>query len=163
MKYLHPAVIPLAMLLAFPIVSSAQGYQPGLAFPMIGIASAETAHVNVLNLGTGSLLGPSSCTVTLQFLDIQGQLLEQTLVTLPPGNAGFLELRRNDIAGDSRLQVRAVLLFGHFGGFNPTPDLLRRFDCNIVPSLEVYDDKTGRTSIVLTDARPLPPPAAPVQ
>jgi hypothetical protein len=86
------------------------------------------------------------------------------MVTLRTGKAGSLDLSGDAIRGDSRrVQIRAVLLFGYFGGAPPGPGTLERFDCNIVPSLEIYDNQTGRTSLVVTDAKPLPPPATPAQ
>jgi hypothetical protein len=52
-----------------------------------------------------------------------------------------------------------VLLFGYPGGVPPTSDILQQFDCNILPSLEIYAGKSGRTTFVLTDAKALPSPA----
>ena len=145
-------------LVAFAGIAGAQSYQPGVGFAIVGIAAGETARVNALNLGIGSLPGPSGCTVTLQFLDAEGQLLQQRVVTLTAGRAAFLDVRRDGLPGGDRAQVRALLLFGYFGGANPGPDVLQRFDCNIVPSLEIIDDRTARTTVILTDTKPLPSP-----
>jgi len=131
---------------------------------MIGIAAGQTARVNALNLGTSSSTQNSSCGVTLQLLDTQGQVLKQTVVILQPGKAAFLDLNRDQAPlGDARVEIRAVLLFGYFGGAPPTPGILQNFDCNIVPSVEVYDGDTGKTSFILTETRALPGPASPAQ
>jgi hypothetical protein len=39
----------------------------------------------------------------------------------------------------------------------------RLFDCNIVSSLEVYDDHAVKTRLDRTDAKPLAPPTTPAQ
>ena len=53
-----------------------------------------------------------------------------------------------------------MLLFGKAGGAAPGPDVRDQFDCNIVPSVEIYDSATGRTSLVLTDSKPVVGPDA---
>lgn len=139
-------------------------YQPGLEFPIIWIATGESARVNALNLGTGSSGEDSSCSVTLQFLAAGGQMVKQTVVALRSRAVASLELSRGELPGeDARAEIRAVLLFGYYGGAPPGPGMLQRFDCKIVPSLEVYDNHTGRTRLTLTDAKPLPPPPRPAQ
>lgn len=154
----------LATMVMLTLTAAQQPSQLGLGFAMIGIASGESARVNALNMGTGLQGQNSSCSVTLQFLDAQGQLLKQSAITLQPGKAGSLDLSSDELPGtDSRTEVRAVLRFGYSGGANPPPAILQQFDCNIVPSLEVYDNDTGRTSFVLTEAKPLPPPPIPAQ
>jgi hypothetical protein len=99
----------------------------------------------------------------MQFLNTQGQVAKQAVYTLEPGKGAFLDLSRDQLPGDSRVEIRAMLLFGYSGGANPPPLVLQKFDCNIVPSLEIYDSKSGKTRLVLTEAKPLPPPATPVQ
>ncbi len=160
-KSIHSAVTLLAALVMalVPVAVRAQPSQPGLGFAMIGVAAGQSARVNALNLGSRSSTQDSSCGVTLQFLGIQGQRLKQTVVTLRPGKGATLDLSRDQVPGDDlRAEIRAVLLFGYSGGAAPGPDILQQFDCNIVPSIEVYDNDTGRTSFILTDAKPLPVP-----
>jgi hypothetical protein len=41
--------------------------------------------------------------------------------------------------------------------------MTHQFNCNIVPSMQVFDERTGKMKLVLTDAKPLPPPATPAQ
>ena len=79
-------------------------------------------------------------------------MLAKKVVRLALGQAALLELGRNQLpADDPRKEIRAVLLFGYSGGARPTADILQQFDCAIVPSLEAYDDRSGRTSYVLTN------------
>jgi hypothetical protein len=158
-------VAGLLFVLISTVMSAQPSSQPGLGFAMIGIAIGESARVNALNIGNAWSTQDSSCSVTLQFLDTEGQLLKQKVVTLQSGKAASLDLGRGElpIGDDPRAEIRAVLLFGYYGGANPPPAVLHKFDCNIVPSLEVFDNNTGRTSFILTDAKQLPPPATPAQ
>src|SRR5947207_3358291 len=92
-------------LIAFGVLSTAVAaeapYQPGVGFPIVGVAAGQSARVNALNLGSSSSTPDSSCTVTLRFLDTQGQQLKQTVVTIAPGKAAFLDLSRDDLTGDA--------------------------------------------------------------
>jgi hypothetical protein len=74
----------------------------------------------------------------------EGQLLKQKVVTLQVGKAASLDLDRGELPGGNnpRAENRAVLLLGYSGGANPPAALLQKFDCNIVPSLEVFDNDT---------------------
>ena len=157
-------VASLVLLLTSSATTTQLPYQPGMDFPLIQIAICESARVNALNLETGSSVKDSSCSVTLQFQDTTSRIVKQTVILLRPGEAGSLEVSRTELAGnDSRAEIRAVLLFGYYGGAPPSPAIARLFNCNIVPSLQVFDACTGKMKLVLTDAKPLPPPATPVQ
>jgi hypothetical protein len=70
---------------------------------------------------------------------------------------------RSVVGDDPRVEISAVPLFGYYGGAPPDPANVHQFDCNIVPSLQVFDDRTGEMKRVLTDAKWLPPPATPAQ
>jgi hypothetical protein len=154
----------LVLLLTSSATKAQLPYQPGMGFPVIQIATGESARVNAQNLEAGSSAKDSSCSVTLQFLDTRGRVVKQTVVLLRPGNVGSLEVSRAELPGnDSRAEIRALLLFGYYGGAPPVPAIARHFNCNIVPSLQVFDDRTGEIKLVLTDAKPLPPPATPAQ
>ena len=145
-----------ALVMALVPARAQPSSEPGVGFAMVGIAAGQSARVNALNMGSRSSTQNSSCSVTLQFLDTQGQVLKQTVVTLRPGKSASLDLSHDQLPGDDlRAEIRTVLLFGYSGGAPPGPEILQQFDCNIVPSLEVYDNDTGRTSFVLTDAKPL--------
>jgi hypothetical protein len=126
---------------------------------MAGIASGQTARINALSVGPGGCGGG----VTLEFYGADGELLKRTVIpNLQPGKAAFLDLSRDELPkGAVRTEVRAVLLFGYAGGEPPTAETRRSIECNILPSLEIFESTTGRTSLVLTDAKPLPGPNPP--
>jgi hypothetical protein len=132
---------------------------PGVGFAMAGIASGQTARINALSVGPGTCGGG----VTLEFYAADTQLLKRTFIpNLEPGKAAFLDLSRDELPkGAARTEVRAVLRFGYAGGEPPAAETLRRFECNILPSLEIFENATGRANLLLTDARPLPGPNPP--
>jgi hypothetical protein len=140
-------------------------YQPGVGFLTIQLAPGERARISAFNQGTGSSTKDTSCTITLQFLDARSQVVKQTVVALKRGEVASLDLSRGELrGGDSRAEIRTVLLFGYSGGAPPGPGILERwFDCNIVPRLEVYSNHAGKTRLSLTDAKPLAPPTTPAQ
>jgi hypothetical protein len=154
----------LVVLQTSPATRTQLPNQPGMRFPKIQIAAGETARVNAQKPEVGSSAKDSSCSVTLQFLDTGGRVVKQTVVLLRPGKVASLELSRAELPGDDPcVEISAVLLFGFYGGAPPGPAIVHQFDCNIVPSLQVFDDRTGEMKFVLKDAAPLPPPATPAQ
>jgi hypothetical protein len=145
------SLIVFALALASPATA-----QSGVGFALVGVSTAQTARVNAVNAGSSSSTPDSSCTVTMQFLDIQGLVVKQTVATLQPGKGASLDVSRDQLAGtDLRAEVRAVLYFGNSGGAPPGPDVAPQLDCNIIPSLQVFDNATGRTSFILTDTKSL--------
>ena len=133
--------------------------QTGLGFGMAGVSSGQSARLSALNLGGPRSNQDSACSITLRFLDGQGQVLKESAVSLGAGKSASVDLSRAQMTGTTpRLQIRAVLLFGYSGGAAPGPGALTQFDCNIVPTLEVFDNDTGKTSFIVTDAKPLPIP-----
>ena len=132
--------------------------QPGVSLGMIGIAAGQTARAKALNLGNDESPATSSCSVTIQFLDSESQHIKKKVVTLRAGKAAWLDLKSSELpsSNDLRTEIRAVLLFGYSGGASPLPAILQKYDCNIVAGLEIYDSSTGKSSLILTDAKPIP-------
>jgi hypothetical protein len=136
----------------------------GLGFAMVGIAPGQSARINALNqLPSPAAPGPAACRIALQFYDAEGQLVKEYVAVLAVGKSAAVDLNRDDLPGGDRLSLRGVLVFGYSGGANPPLQLLQQMaTCDIVPSLEIYDNDTQKTSIVVTDAKPLPGPSMPV-
>jgi hypothetical protein len=159
---IHKLVLLLVGLigaLATTVVKAQSTFEPGVEFPGVWLMTGQSARVNALNLGSAASTQESGCGVTLQFRDSRGQVVKQNLVVLQPRKAASLELSRSELLEKGPgAQVRAAVLFGYHGGAPLGVGALQRFDCNIVTSLEVFDDTTGKISQVLTDAKPLPTP-----
>src|ERR1035438_5657404 len=86
----------IAIALAIRVSASAQ---TGSGFPMIGVASGQSARVNAVNTAQQDLSNPTSCSLTLQFLDTNGNLLKQNTVNLQPGTAASLDLSWDELPG----------------------------------------------------------------
>jgi len=129
-------------------------------FGMVGISPGQTARLNVVNAippgPPNSPPGPP-IRVTLMFVDSTGNPFNigdapaRTTVTLHPGQSTFLDL---SLSGDAfpvgtpnippgpptRVQLRALVS-----------------DCEgcsrglVVPTLEVFDNATGKTALVMPD------------
>jgi hypothetical protein len=143
---------------------------PGVGFAMVGVVPGQTVRLIALNAGPGgpalpSGVAPGSCGggVTFEFYGVGGELLKKTVINnLEPGKAAFLDLSHNELPkGAARTQVRAVLRFGYDRGYPPDRETRARFECNLLPSLEIFENATGKTTLVLTDAKPLPESSSP--
>jgi hypothetical protein len=78
----------------------------------------------------------------LSFLDSQGRTLARSVERVAPGRAVFLDLHfAENSAGSNHLAVRALVRFAA----QPGPGGY------ILPSVEVIDDATGRTSVMDLD------------
>jgi hypothetical protein len=160
------AVGGIAILCALPAgrVSALPGC-PGcrnlrFTFGMVGITPGQTARLNVVNAippGPPNIPPGPPIRVTLMFVDSNGNPFNigdapsRTTVTLLPGQSTFLDLA---LSGDA-LPVGAP-------GIQPgTPARLQMraliSDCEgcsrgvVVPTLEVFDNATGKTTLVMPD------------
>ena len=156
----------LISLAASQAVAQEETTLPAVQFGLIGIARAQTARLNVINVPPPDPeYPPNPCLVTLGFVDDQGAIFHDRAgnplvarAEILPGESAFLELRAADALGRTtalRKQFRATI--ERRSGpveYPPNP-------CDgIVPTLEVYDNFTGRTT-VLYELRPGPISALP--
>jgi len=125
---------------------------------MVGITAGQTARLSVVNAYPSpppQLPNPPPTRLTLMFVDangipinIAGALLQST-VTLNPGQSAFLDLNGDAYPSPpptypspppNRVKIRALVS-----------------DCEgcdsglLVPTLEVFDNATGKTTLVMPD------------
>ncbi len=112
----------------------------------VGLASSETAQVNLLNAASASSNGTAaSCTGTVSFLNASGTAIGTatpftiasgviTSVSLPFGKAG--------VTG-TRTEIRAVI--------TRTVTLNSGVPCALQATLETYDTATGVTHLYLSN------------
>lgn len=131
--------------------------QTGLGFPPVRIASGQTAHLSVRNTAIPDASG-SSCKINFRFLDSNDKVLKENIIDIQPGKAGDLDLAFKEIAGaKSRARIRAVLPYGYHGGANPPPEILLPTHCgSLSTSLKIFDNRTRKTIVLLTNPAPLP-------
>jgi hypothetical protein len=163
--------IALVALLATAVISEARRARAADLFPtpwvfgMIGLTQGQTIRLNVVNLTPERQLPPGPCRVVLSFLDAGGQPFTdsngqviQSEVELKAGESAFLDLNGDGFVGPStnggpeRLQLRPIarVLQEPRGNLPPGP---------CFPTMEVFDNATGRTSLFA----PAQPPGLPIR
>ncbi len=130
--------------------AAAQSTQPMLPVAlrtsgMVGLAAGQTARLNVLNPGVLAPAVAVACVAQLSFLNAEGVVLKTTSVTVPPGQSMPFNLDREVdlIVSDLRVEVRAVIAY-------------TSNTCALLPTLEVFDDGTGRTQFLDTRFAAIP-------
>lgn len=121
---------------------------------MIGITAGQTARLNVLNPGLPAPAGTAAiCSANLSFLDDQGKDLKDMAVSVIPGKSVSLDLNADKdlspaLGAGARLEIRALVSTPASGSY-----------C-LVPTLEIIDNLTGKTTVALSTPHLTPPPAA---
>ena len=126
---------------------------PTFSFGMIGLGTASTARLNVLNLVRTPppiliAIAQFPCKVELDLYDDQGKLLKQkTIINLGYGQADYLDLSRSEVATTgTHVEISAVVKVGSN----------QSFFCSVSSTLEVFDSVTGTTTAILASANTLP-------
>ena len=146
------ALISAAMIWAALGASHAHAIQASEEFlpyiETIGIASGQTARLNALNSN-----GDSGYVIDWRFLDSQGRILAQSREPqlIPPGQMRSFDLNADEVIAtrdpSSRVQVIAIIR-----------TLVATDTKNLHTSLEVFDNATGKTTVLVPSARFNPPP-----
>jgi hypothetical protein len=131
-------------------------------FPTVGISLGQTARLHLVNLGLAGpgTIPPGPCRAQMGFLDSAGNLLApMSQLSLAPGQAGFVDLNRDALTGftgfaNLRVQSRATISFVA----PPDPDIPPGPCDNMHANLEVIDNLTARTSVLVDNPRLTPPP-----
>jgi hypothetical protein len=161
----------LTLVLAWPTIVRAFNPQPEPPgrFGMVGLARAQTARLMVVNIADPN--DPTTprdpCRVTLGFVDTSGQpFVDQARqpiakeVNVLAGQAALLDLRFDAVADGNdwratpldrtgRVEFRAGLQFPAGLPSDPCRD--------VVPTLEVFDNLTGRTMVLYAPVESPPP------
>lgn len=130
--------------------AAAQSTQPMLPVAlrtsgMVGLAAGQTARLNVLNPGALAPAVAVVCAAQLSFLNAEGVVLKTTSVSVPPGQSASFNLDRDVdlIVSDLRVEVRAVIAY-------------TATTCALLPTLEVFNDDSGRTQFMDTRFAAIP-------
>src|SRR5262245_44461044 len=131
-------VASFALLLTHP----ARAFRPTAVefqnFGTVGITRGQTARLNVVNFGREPIA------LSLNFTDSEGRLIHHSVETVEGGHATFLDVAYpvGDAIIPGRLGVHAWVEVGGGGGAG-------RQVGEILSTLEVFDNDTGRTSFAL--------------
>lgn len=130
------AVIAIAALM---LSNPAQAFRPTAVefhFGLVAVTLGQTARLNVLNVSSEPIQ------VSLKFTDAAGRPIRQMVETVLPDHAVSLDISPSGVDDPAgRLQIHAALeMSGRSSGG------VGRL---VIPTLEVFDNSTGKTSIAL--------------
>jgi len=104
-------------------------------FGSIGITRGQTVRLSTVNLGVEPI------NLSLNFTDQEGRLIKQSSETLERGHSIFLDLTPGTIdQAAGRLQIHASI---------EASDRGRNEGRQLIPTLEVFDNETGQTRVIL--------------
>jgi len=113
------------------------------SFPPVGLASSETAQINVTNLATASSSGTAaSCTGTISFLNASGTAIgSATSYTAAGGVTASVTLPFGKTASTAvRTEIRGVIALTR----------VSKVPCSLSTSFETYDTTSGVTHVYLS-------------
>jgi hypothetical protein len=133
-------VIVVSAILAGNVGSAQNTSNQTVNLPSVGMASTETAQVNVVN--TAGTSG-TSCSATISFLDTNGSTIgNATTFTIGGGQTFSVSLPFSQAPGTSaRAQIRAVV--------NVTTS-----SCALMSSFELFDTATGVLHALFSSGNP---------
>jgi hypothetical protein len=140
--------------------------EPPGRWGLFGIVADQTARVSVVNTsGDPGGYPPGPCRVTLAFVDVEGTVLKEALMTLRPGQATSLdygfqappEPDRGEAIGATGDRLDRQDLRARIGIVNlaapPEPERPHGVPPGpCVPSVEVFETATGRTAFLVAEA-----------
>ena len=139
------AAIVLALAAATPALAFNPQPDPPGRWAMLGLVAEQTARLSVLAVPAARDARIGSCTVTLNFLDGDGnQLAEAATLVLLPGKAQFVDLKGSGLRlvnRSDRAQFRANVEVRHNPpAFQPC--------AGVAATIEVFD-ASGRSSVTV--------------
>jgi hypothetical protein len=129
---------------------------------MVGVVDGEVARRNVLNPGVAAPALGVVCTATLNFWDGEGTLLKTAPAIVLPGKSQYLDLFGDkDLAltGITRREIRATITIPAVAT-TTTTTAVAPGACTLIATLEILDETTGRTHVVLGVGHAVPSPTA---
>jgi hypothetical protein len=142
MKNRNPLTKPtllLAMLLTLGSAQAQADILPGvrIGFAPVGLTMNQTARLNLVNIAV-----PNGMVIHWRFIDADGLILAQSVVTLALNQIVSFDFRRQ--GGPLRAEVRAQV---DIVDASIPSDSLRR-------SLEVFNNDTGTTTVFMAGITP---------
>jgi hypothetical protein len=109
--------------------------------PPVGLASSETAQVNVVNLAANSASGTAaSCAGSISFVNASGATIgSATSFTVTAGQTFSKSLPYSTTAASGRTVVRGVVSLTTTSGSNAP--------CSLAITMETFDTSTGVTHV----------------
>jgi hypothetical protein len=118
---------------------------------MVGVTDGQVARVNVLNPGVAAPAAGVVCTATLSFFDGVGTLLKAGAVVVLPGQSQSLDVfgdKDLSLTGATRREIRATITIPAVAPVS-TATSNPPAACTLIGTLEVFDETSGKTQVVL--------------
>lgn len=141
--------------------------QSAVTSGIVGLASTETAQLNVFNLqevAASTTATSAACEVTLYIYNLTtGGVVSSALKTIAPGGFISLSYPAATTAGlsasaASRTEIRAAVVEQAMPAANTSSTVMPvSTACNVFPSLEIVDVPGSSTHIFTTDFRAMTP------
>jgi hypothetical protein len=117
----------------------------------VGIAEGQTARFNVLRPNETAT---ATCSAVLTYFDGAGKQLKTSTVIVAPGTVGYLDLFSDAdlaLAADQRKQIRVTVAVPVATPSSSSSSTTAKAVpvCRLIPTLEIFDGFTGKTSVVL--------------
>lgn len=115
----------------------------------VGIAQGQTARFNVLRPNETAT---AACSAVLTYYDGAGTRLKTATVTVAPGTVGYLDLFSDTdltLSVDQRKQIRVTVTVPAVVPSSSSSSAAAVPVCRLIPTLEILDEVTGKTSVVL--------------
>jgi len=159
-KLLFVSVFPAAVWCQDTALTRLAGYD----FAALGILPGQTARITLLNTVRSLVVDralPLPCRVDVRFYDEGGSLLKQdTIENLAPGTAKWVDyspLATILIFPPPRILVAASVTVRTERSSATSAVSLAALSCTVVPTLEIFDINSSKTTIALAG-----PPLTPV-
>lgn len=124
---------------------------------MIGLAEGQTAQLNLLNPG---ILAPATgviCSAAVSFVDANGAVLKTGSLSIAPGKSMSFDITDVELAivYGYRRELRALI---SMPAVTPvaTASAAAPPACKLIPTLEIFDDASGRTLVTLGHVETVP-------
>ena len=117
----------------------------------VGIAQGQTARFNVLHPNETAT---ATCSAVLTYFAGDGTQLKTSVVTVAPGTVGYLDLFSDAdlaLAVNQRKQIRVTVAVPVAVPSSSSSSTTAKAVpvCRLIPTLEIFDEVTGKASIVL--------------
>jgi hypothetical protein len=144
----------LATVVFSTVLLQAQGFTPPQLqnSSVVGITAGQTAKLNVLYPAIPAPLLQTMCSITVSIVDDQGGVLKTQNFQMIGGKSVSVSLNADtDLSGTHSAQIHALTL-------TPATSALGGY-CEVLPSLDILDNVTGKTVVhvetTITYPRPL--------
>jgi len=117
----------------------------------VGIAQGQTARFNVLRPNETAT---ATCSAVLTYFAGDGTKLKTSAVTVAPGTVGYLDLFSDidlALAVNQRKQIRVTVAVPVATPSTSSSSTTAKVVpvCRLIPTLEIFDEVTGKASVVL--------------